>query len=228
MRFSAALIVLMATSTWGCDSPKEGGGSEAAPSAASKPAVSLVVRSVALQKTISPPGKSDEDDSFSALDGKVYALVTADVALNSCADGEKVDSKLASIELAGGAKGEVVGGGLKPENVCVLCQATSEDACSGGSTQLAPFTFVFQVPEDADMSKAQMAYKDAKAPLSDGKLTDRRGNDELEEKIKAKKEQLAQMKKTLENTGTKARGELLIGEMEVLEKEIKDLEAKRK
>ena len=57
---------------------------------------------------------------------------------------------------------------------------------------------------------------------------DRRGNAELDKKIQDKADQLAKMRKQLENTGNKANGEILIGEMNEVKAEIEKLKAQRK
>lgn len=212
-----------------CDSAKQGG--EAMPSAPARPAVELVVRNVALQETIkrqAPAGGAEEDESWDALDGKIYAIVTADIGLNDCADGDKLDSRKASLLLAGGQPAVAEGGGADPEKLCVLCQAVESAGCRGGQAPLRRFTFVFSVPASSDVSKAQLRYQDRDVPLSVAPITDKRGNDEIDQQIEAKQAKLDEMKKQLENTGNKADGAILIGEMEALKKEIETLKKKRR
>ena len=212
-----------------CDSKKEGGDTTAS-AASDRPAVEVVVRKVALQKTITKRAKAggDDEESWDALDAQVYAIVTADVAHNACKDGDKIDIRKASIVLPGGKTSAAVGGGVSPEEVCVLCQASEPAGCSGGRAPLRAYTFVFSVPEKADVSKLSMRYEGREAALSGGEITDKRANDELDKQIKEKEEKLEAMKKELENTGNKADGEILLGEMAALKKEIDGLKAKRR
>jgi len=217
-----ALTILLA-----CNSPK--GGSETAPGAATKPGIDLVVRSVAIQKTIKKGAVAgEEDERWDALDGKVYAIVTADIGLNSCTDGDKIDSRKASLLLDGGQPAATEGGGPNPEKLCVLCQPSESAGCRGGQAPLHRFTFVFSVPEKSDIGKAQLRYQDRDAPLSVADITDKRGNDELDKQIEEKEAKLKAMKKRLENTGSKADGEILIGEMDALKKESDTLKKKRR
>lgn len=206
----------------GCEEPKKDADETVAP-AEGKPPVEVVVRSVSVQRTVE--GK-DKDQSWSALEGKVFVVVTTDVAHNSCDEGDKIDSKEAALKVDGDDKPESVGGGAKAEELCVLCQATDAVSCSGGFARMRPFTFVFQVDEKADVANAKISYRGAEAELGKAKITDRRGNAELEAQIEAKKQQLVKMKKELENTGNKASGEILISEMKALEREIATLEEK--
>jgi len=192
--------------------------------------VQVVVRKVSIQKTITgkPPARGEDPETYTALDGKVYAVVTAEIAHNDCKDGEQIDSKQASLTLDGKPGGEVQGGGETPEELCVLCQAKTSAGCSGGRAKLKPFTFVFAVDEKADVNKAVLQYEGADAELSVAEITDRRGNEEIEAQIADKREQIAAMKKKLENTGNVARGKIIEGEIEAIEKEIADLKAKMK
>ncbi len=207
----------------GCDEPNKGAAETEAATGEAKPPVEIVVRSVSVQRTVD--GK-DKEQSWSAIEGKVFVVVTTDVAHNRCEEGDKIDSKEAALEVSGDDKPESVGGGAKSDELCVLCQATDAVACSGGFARMRPFTFVFQVDEKADVANAKLRYRGAEAELSKAKIADRRGNAELEAQIEAKKAQLAKMKKELENTGNKASGEILISEMKALEAEIASLEAK--
>jgi hypothetical protein len=232
VRYGAAMkraFILCLLSMLACDSKKEGGDTTAS-AATDRPAVEVVVRKVALQKTITKRAKAggDDEESWDALDEQVYAIVTTEIAHNGCKDGDKIDIRKASIVLPGGKSSAAVGGGTSPEEVCVLCQASEPAGCSGGRAPLKSYTFVFSVPEKADASKLSMKYDGREAALSGGEITDKRGNDELDKQIKEKEEKLAAMKKELENTGSKTSGEILISEMEALKKEIDALKAKRR
>jgi hypothetical protein len=228
---SFAPCLCLALSIAACDSPKESAaGGAASATATARPAVQLVVRTVSLQKTVTaaPEPGVDEAETFTALAGKVYAVVSADIAHNDCKDGDTVDSKLASLIVDGKPAGEVQGGGEDATRLCVLCQAKAPSGCSGGRAKLRPFTFVFAVDEKADMKKAMLRYKGADAKLEVAEITDRRGNEELDGKIAEKREQIAAMKKKLENTGNVSRGHIIEGEIQSIENEIKELEAKKK
>lgn len=232
MRRLIALLPLLILAFAACDDPKKedaAGGPE--PSAAeAKPSVQVVVRKVAIQKTITgkPPARGEDPETYTALEGKVYAVVTAEIAHNDCKDGEEIDSKQASLELDGKPAGEVQGGGETPEDLCILCQAKAPSGCSGGRAKLKPFTFVFAVDDKADVKTAVLKYKGADAKLEVAEITDRRGNEEIEAQVAEKREQIAAMKKKLENTGNVARGKIIEGEIAAIEKEIADLEAKMK
>ena len=222
------LPLLLIVPLLGCDSPKDSGGSTPASAAAAKPSVEVVARSVGLLATITgnAPG-AGEKETWEALEGQMYAVVTAEIARNDCADGDKLSSAHASI-IVDKKTIKATGGGELADKLCVLCQAEEEKGCSGGAGPLKPFTFVFSIPKDADITKAKLRYKDSDAELSSAKLTDKRGNDEVNAEIKAKRAQIEKLKKKLENTGSIPKGKIILGEIEQIEKEIETLEGKRK
>ncbi|MEQ9322762.1 MAG: hypothetical protein RIF41_26590 [Polyangiaceae bacterium] len=231
MRRLLPLLPLLILTFAACDDPKkEDPSAGPTTSAAAKPAVQVVVRTVAIQKTVAgkPPARGEDPETYTALEGKVYAVVSAEIAHNDCKDGEEIDSKQASLEIDGKPAGEVQGGGETPEELCILCQAKAPSGCSGGRAKLKPFTFVFAVDEKADVKTAILKYKGADAKLEVAEVTDRRGNEEIEAQIAEKREQIAAMKKKLETTGNVARGKIIEGEIGAIEKEIADLEAKMK
>jgi hypothetical protein len=221
---------LLVLSLAACDSEKEGGGAAPTAEATARPSVQIVVRKVSIQKTVTgePPARGEDPETYTALDGKVYAVVTADIAHRDCKAGEQIDSKLASLTIDGKPGGEVQGGGETPEKLCILCQAKVDAGCSGGAAKLKPFTFVFSVDEKAAVDEAVLQYKGQEAKLGVAEITDRRGNEKIEAEIAQKREQIAAMKKKLENTGNVARGKIIEGEIAAIEKEIEDLEAKMK
>ncbi len=228
----AFLLPLVVTTTLlaACDEPKGTGGEASASAAAAKPAIQVVVRRVSVQKKITgpPPVRGAEPETWTAFEGKIYAVVTADLVHNSCKEGDKLDAGKASLKLPDGGKAELKGGGANKDSLCVLCQPSEKLACSGGQAGMRPFTFIFSVPEKADVSKATLSYSGVESALSDGELTDRRGNDDLDREIEAKKQQLAVLKKKLENTSNTANGKIILGEMDVLKKKIEALEKKRR
>ena len=93
---------------------------------------------------------------------------------------------------------------------------------------MRPYTFVFSVPEDADVTKAKLRYGGGESALSDAKIADRRGNDEINQKIREKEQQIAQLQKKLENTGSVPAGKLILQEMDEIKREIEVLKGKRK
>jgi hypothetical protein len=221
------MLLLSSTVLLSCDSKKD--DAAPAPSAGSKPPIEVVARTVALQKTISrrAPSGGGEDESWDALDGQVYALVTTDIAHNACSEGDKIDIRKASLLLADGKPAAAVGGGLEPDEVCVLCQPSAPVSCSGGQSPLERFIFVFSVPQDADVKKIQLRYQDRDAALADAEIVDKRGNEEIDVKIAAKQEEIDKLRKELENTGNKSRGELILGQIEELQREIDVLKKKK-
>jgi hypothetical protein len=211
----------------GCDTPSETGASTTS-AAAARPAIEVVARQVSLVATLTgnAPGAS-EKETWEALDGQMWVVVTAEVARNECADGDKISSAHASL-IVDKKTIKATGGGETEGKLCVLCQAEEPKGCSGGSSGLKPFSFVFSVPKDADTSKAVLRYKDRDAALSGAKVIDKRGNDEVNAEIKGKHAQIEKLKKTLENTGSIPKGKIILGEIEQIEKEIEALENRRK
>jgi len=229
MRLLAPVLCSLLSLPFGCDSPKtQEGGTTAA--SASKPAVQVVVRAVELATTISRHAAAGggEDESWSALEGKAYAVVTADLVHNQCAAGDKITTERASLVLAGGAKAETTGGGVSPDKLCVLCAASDAVDCRGGVAAMRPFTFVFSVPASADLSKAKLHYGDQQAPLSDAKIVDKRGNEKLDRQIQAKQDEIKALKKKLENTGSQSAGKIILSEIDAKKGEIAALEKQRK
>jgi hypothetical protein len=78
------------------------------------------------------------------------------------------------------------------------------------------------------VDKTQLRYKERDAALAGVKVTDKRGNADLDKEIAAKKAQLDEMRKKLENTSNMASGQIIESEMAQLKAEIAALEAKRK
>ncbi|MCA9624880.1 MAG: hypothetical protein KC731_37910 [Myxococcales bacterium] len=224
------VALLLLSSVTACDSPKESATETPSAAATSRPAIELVARKVSIDQTLKtePQGGGDEMEEHPALEGKVWVVVTADIAHNDCQEGEEIDSKLASLVLDGKPAGEVQGGGESPEKICVLCQAKVKAGCSGGRANLRPFTFVFAVDAKADVKNATLQYKGREAKLSVAEINDRRGNDEINAKIAEKKAQVAEMKKKLEGTGNVSKGHIIEGEIAEIEREIKELEESRK
>jgi hypothetical protein len=221
-------IPLALTALAGCDSPKESSAGGATSTAAAKPSVEIVARSIGLLATLTgtAPGAA-ERETWEAFEGQMYAVVTAQVVRNDCVDGDKLNSAHGAIVIDKKTI-KATGGGESEDKLCVLCEAKEEKGCSGGVGPLKSFTFVFSVPKDADVSKAQLRYKDAEASLSSAKVTDKRGNDEVNAEIKAKREQIEKLKKKLENTGSVPKGKIILGEIDQIEKEIENLQNKRK
>jgi hypothetical protein len=211
-----------------CDSPKESGGGSPTSAVAAKPSVEVVARSVGLLATLTghAPG-AGEKETWEALEGQMYAVVKAEIARNDCADGDKLSSAHAAL-IVGPQTIKATGGGEHEDKLCVLCQAEEQKGCRGGAGPLKPFTFVFSVPKDTDITKAKLRYKERDAELSSAKLTDKRGNDEVNAEIKGKRAQIEKLKKKLENTGSIPKGKIILGEIEQIEKEIEALEGKRK
>ena len=208
----------------GCDeTSKESSDVPGASSA--RPAIDLVVRTVELKKNMStrPVDGKGADDEWTAIDGKIYAIVTADMAHNACKAGDKIETSKASLTM-GGAKIAPVGGGPNLDKLCVQCQPTEALDCNNAS-RLRPYTFIFEVDEKGDVSKATLAYHDKEAALGVAKLTDSRANDEVTAEIDVKKAELAQLKK---NTSNMANGQVIQSEMERIRKEIAALESKKK
>jgi len=227
MRLAVPLAVV--STLLACDPPTEGGGGTSTPTS-TRPPIELVVRAVELQMTVTRRGSAGggEDESWTALEGKMYAVVTAEVAHNRCEDGEKIDTKEASLLLPGNEKAEVVGGGATLEKLCVLCQATEPLNCSDGQAPLRPFTFVFSVAKSVDVSKGQLRYRGKDAELSVVAISDKRGNDALDVQIKEKEQAVAMLRKKLENTGSISEGKIIIGEMDELKRQIDELKKKRR
>ncbi len=232
MRFAPKLFLLLPTlmaALTACDSAKDGGDTTA-PGPAAKPAIQVVARTVAIEKTIKghSPGGGTEVESWSASDGQVYVVVTADLVHNKCAKGDKIETKNASLLIPGADQIAIAGGGATKRDVCVMCQPSEPLDCSGGSAEMRPFTFVFSVPKDADVPKAKLRYGGQESPLSDAKITDRRGNDKIDKQIQAKEQQIARLQKKLEGTGSVPAGKLILGEMAEIKQEIETLKSKRK
>jgi hypothetical protein len=232
MRFAPKLLVLLPAlmaALMACDPPDKGGDTTGAGPAA-KPATQVVVRSVTIEKTIKgrAPSGGVELESWSAMDGHVYTVVTADLVHNKCAPGDKIDTKNASLIVPGADQIAIAGGGATARDVCVMCQPSEPLNCSGGSAEMRPYTFVFSVSKDADVTKAKLRYQGQEAPLADAKLTDRRGNDKIDKQIQAKEQQIARLQKKLEGTGSVPAGKLILGEMAEIKQEIETLKSKRK
>jgi hypothetical protein len=229
MRYAARLCTALAaiTALAGCpESTKEGADLPTAGSA--RPAVELVVRTVNIKKnmtTRAADGKGD-DDEWTAVDGKVYAIVTFDIAHNDCKAGEKIETSKAVL-VAGGDKIQPVGGGPNLDKLCVQCQPSEALDCDTAS-RLRPYTIIFEVDEKADVSKTKLTYRDREVPLDVAKLSDSRANDAVGDEIEAKKAELTQLRKKLENTSNLANGKVIQSEMDRIRKEILVLEKKKK
>jgi hypothetical protein len=219
----SAILVLSA-----CDSPKEGATGAPAEAGSARPPVEIVARAIEVKKTLSTPpaAKGGEAEEWTATEGKAYAIITAELAHNKCADGDTIDTSLASLVLEGGTE-KALGGGHKPETLCVQCAPKEKLDCATAA-KLQPYTFLFEVPEKANLDKAQLHYKDRDAALAGIKIVDKRGNDDISKEIAAKKAQLDEMRKKLENTSNMASGQIIESEMAQLKAEIAALEAKQK
>ncbi len=193
----------------------------------SRPAIDLVVRTVGIKKNMStrPVDGKGEDDAWTAIDGKVYALVKVDMAHNACKEGDQLETSKALLKTP---EGEVkpIGGGARDDQLCMQCQPSEKLDCAAAA-RLSPYTFIFEVDEKSDIAKAELHYGEQKAPLSVAKVTDSRGNDALNQEIEAKKAELDKLKKELENTSNIANGKVIQSEMERIRKEIEALEKKQ-
>jgi hypothetical protein len=227
MRLPCSALLLLVFCA--CDSAKEGTEGTAAPAASARPPVEIVVRAVELQKSMTTPPveKGGEAEEWTAGEGKTYAIITAELAHNACKDGDTLDTALASLVLPGGATEKALGGGAKPEALCVQCAPKEKLDCATAG-RLRPFTFLFEIPEATEVDKTQLRYKERDAALAGVKVTDKRGNADLDKEIAAKKAQLDEMRKKLENTSNMASGQIIESEMAQLKAEIAALEAKRK
>ncbi|MBW2457888.1 MAG: hypothetical protein JRI68_25505 [Deltaproteobacteria bacterium] len=228
MRFSP-LVLLLLPALMACDSSNKD-GDPSSPTAAAKPAVVIVARDVTVEKTIQghAPGGGVEEESWSAVDGEVYVVVTADLVHNQCAEGDKIEAKNATLLVPDKGEIKISGGGATLRDLCVMCQPSDALDCSGGSAEMRPYTFVFSVPEKTDVAKAKVRYGGGESPLSDAKIADRRGNDKINKQIRHKEIQIAGMQKKLENTGSVAGGKLILQEMDEIRREIEVLKNKRK
>jgi hypothetical protein len=228
MRYGAAmraylLGLLIAAAPLACDSPK-GGGDDAPSAAAAKSPVEVVVRKVTLQKTVRRPAAGGEEgESWTALDGQVYAVVTTDILHNQCAEGDEVSMRQASL-LLDGKPVEAAGGGGDLSTLCLLCEAKKSAECSGGTAPMRPFVFIFSVPKDADVSKAVLRYREKDAPLSVAEVSDLRADEKTEAKVKELREKIVVLRKKLENTSSIPAGKLIEDEIHELEAQIKKLE----
>ena len=222
MRATLALLLLAVTPV-ACDTPKQGG--DGAPSAsAAQSAVDVVVRKVSLQKTVARRASGgDEGESWTAFDGQVYAVVFTDIVHNQCAEGDEVSMKQASL-LLDGKPIETSGGGVDLQSVCLLCEAKKSAECSGGQSPMRPFVFVFSVPKEADVTKATLRYRGKDAPLSVAEISDLRGDEKTEEKVKELRERVVTLRKKLENTHSIPAGKLIEDEIAEVEADIKKLE----
>ncbi len=211
----------------GCDESDKGGAATAA-LASARPAIDLVVRTVEIRKSMTTPpvGGQGDDDEWTAVDGKVYAIVTVDLAHNDCQKGDKIETSKAVLSAPEG-KIQPVGGGPKLDKLCVQCQPSEALDCNTAS-RLRPFTFIFEVGENTDVEKTTLGYRDRTAPLSVAKHSDMRANDAIGEEIAAKKAELTKLRKSLENTSNLANGRVLQSEMDRVRKEIAALEKKKK
>lgn len=227
MRLSPLHLLLLPT-LMACDASNKD-GDPTSPTAAAKPAVVIVTRDVTVEKTVTghAPGGGVEEESWSAVDGEVYVVVTADLVHNQCAKGDKLEAKNATL-LVDKTEITVAGGGVNLRDLCVMCEPSDALDCSGGSAEMRPYTFVFSVPEKTDVAKAKVRYGGGESPLSDAKITDRRGNDEINKKIRHKEIQIAGLQKKLENTGSVSAGKLILQEMDEIRREIEVLKNKRK
>ncbi len=228
MRFSPLLLLLL-PAVVACDPPKKD-GDPASPTATAKPAVVVVAREVTAEKTIKghAPGGGVDEESWSAVDGEIYVVVTADLVHNQCAKGDKIEAKNATLLIPDKGEMKVTGGGVTLRDLCVMCQPSAPLDCSGGSAEMRPYTFVFSVPDKTVVANAKLRYSGGESPLSDAKITDRRGNDEINKKIRHKEIQIAGLQKKLENTGSVSGGKLIIQEMDEIRREIEVLKNKRK
>ena len=219
-----AFVAVLATA---CDETKTQ-DTDLPTAGSSQPAVNLVVRTVEIKKSMTTPSvvQGGDDDEWTAVDGKVYAIVTVDMAHNACKAGDKIETSKAAL-VADSGKIQPVGGGSKAEKLCVQCQPTEALDCNSAS-RLRPFVFIFEVDEGSDVTKTKLTYHEQEAPLSVAKLTDSRANDEVALDIEEKKAELTQLRKQLENTSNMARGAVLQGEMERIQKELDVLEKKKK
>lgn len=197
------------------------------PAASARPPVEIVVRTVNIKKnmTTRPVGGQGDDEKWTAIDGKVYAIVTVDIAHNNCKAGDKIETSKASLKAP---EGEVkpVGGGSKDDKLCVQCQPTEELDCNTAG-RLRPYTFIFEVDEKGDVKKANLHYAGRDAPLAVARVTDSRANEAVAKEIEAKQEELSQLKKKLENTSNIANGKVIQSEMDRINKEIQALEKKQ-
>ena len=225
-RFLAASL-LVASLVSGCEESSQEQASPAA-SAKSGPDINLVVRTVELKKNMKtrPVEGTGDDESWTAVDGKIYAIVTADLAHNACKAGDKIETSKAALTTP---EGEIkpVGGGSTLDKLCVQCQPTEDLDCNNAS-RLRPYTFLFEVGENSDVKKAKLTYRGQESALSSAKIKDSRGNDEISQKIAQKQAQIDQLKKKLENTSNVANGKVIQSEMAALQKEIDTLEKQKK
>lgn len=229
MRYISAACIALCTLAFACDDATESvGEGSGAPAASARPTIDLVVRTVEIKKdmTTRPVGGQGDDEKWTAIDGKVYAIVTVDMAHNACKGGDKIETSKAALHTKAG-KVQPIGGGPKPDKLCVQCQPTEALDCNNAS-RLRPYTFIFEVDEKSDVSKAKLAYRDKEAELAVAKVTDSRASDDVKKEIEAKKAELDALKKKLENTSNIANGKVIQSEMKRIEKEIEILKSKGK
>jgi len=229
MRFFPVLLLAPAMALLACDSDNKGGDTTV-PTAAAKPAVVVVAREVTVEKTIKghAPGGGVAEESWSATEGQVYAVVTADLVHNRCSPGDKIEAKNATLLVPGTDEVKVAGGGATLRDLCVMCQPSAPLDCSGGSAEMKPYTFVFSIPEKAEVAKIKLRYAGGESPLSDAKIADRRANDEVNQKIREKEKEIARLQKKLENTGSVSAGKLILQEIDEIKRDIEVLKSKRK
>ncbi len=222
MRY-ALLPLLLVPTLLACDSSsKDGDGSKGASSSA--PAIQLVVRTATVQKSLTGRSpESSQEESWTAFDGKVYVVVTADLVHNQCKKGDKLEADQGVLLISDKVKAEAVGGGDKLASVCVLCEPSVVLDCGGGQAPMRPYTFVFEVAEKADVSKAKLRYRGHEAELAKGTIRDKRGNEKLNAEIKTKRAKVTALRKKLLNTADDS-GKLIQEEIKQLEKDIKKLE----
>lgn len=225
LRFSPALLFMLPWLVTACEETAPTGTD--APAASARPPVEIVARTVNIRKnmTTRPVDGQGEDDKWTAVDGKVYAVVTVDIAHNACKAGDKIETSKALLKTP---EGEVkpVGGGPKDDKLCVQCQPTEALDCNTAG-RLRPYTFIFEVAEKGDVKKATLHYAGREAPLGVARMSDSRANEELSKEIEAKQEELSKLKKELENTSNIANGKVIQSEMERIQKEIEALEKKQ-
>jgi hypothetical protein len=230
MRPTCTMPWLLALLALACDSPPSTATAGTSTSS-TRPPVQLVARTVEVQKTItgrSPGGGRDDEESWTADEGRKYVLVTVDLLHNQCAEGDRIAPKEASLVLAGTETAEVAGGGATRETVCVLCEPNVPVDCRGGQAPMRPYTFVFAVAESTDLTKAKLRYRGQDAELAVATITDKRGNEEIDRQIMEKKDEIARLKKELERTGSKSAGEVILQDIAERNRAIEELQKKRR
>jgi hypothetical protein len=210
-----------------CDSAKDDAATSGA--AADLPPLTMAVNTVALRAILThqpPAGSADEVQSWLPKDGEMFAVVKAEIGHNQCKDGDRLEGKDVSLSI-GADKFAPVGGGPTDKLICVDCAISEKLTCEAGRSAASAHFYVFALQADADVAKASFKYRDMEQPLASATISDKRDDDQIDIKIKAKRDEIAAMKKKLENMPSESAGRLVLAEIEEIEATIAELEKKK-